>query len=952
MLTQDDLSRRLARADRDHQRQLGLAFFWRAAKYLAAALLALFVLDVVLQLGARWRAGLSAAFLAAGLVVAVRMFYVASVRRNSLEKTARLLESRDASLGSKLINFLQLRRGLDGQSALTRQLGEIALADYSSRLTGVDFTGLTRAPEVARDRRRAVWMLATIALVLAASYPISTLEGLRFADPFGDHPPYSFTRLEITEPAADGTQVTYGQGLIVKASTAGHTPDELYLSFYDPARPAAVRTVPMYAKGELGFLQELEGVKSDLLIYAHTKNGQSVSKKRRVRVALTPKVDHAFVTVTLPAYTGIKPAEVPFPFKDVKALAGSEIKFRLQSNRPLAGGSIELQTENAPARPVELRPSAENEVNGTFAASDSGRMKFTVVDVARNVSPPNLSAALTVTHDLPPEVSIDNPPNDSFVCEDFKVEARISATDDYGVKTVRVHRALNDVFTPPRTIDYDKVTTSVNEPVTFDLKDLGVRPGDVISFFAEAVDTCPEPHLARSKTVHLMVISTDQYNDDLRARSDIPDIEGKYSALLNEFQDLVDEQKAISDQIKALQDKLAHGGDPKALQAPLDKLLARQAELNKKLADMADRMDKFVRAKPLYDLETDLQQTLTQKAAELRESLQQSNATLKNAAAPLASGQPTPESRLQALAGLQEQADKQLAQLDHAPKDAADKVLPPLEDAAKMNAIINDMNHFKMLYEVQRAVAEQTGALNHPNLTETDRLALRQLASTEKDMEQALQQVVSDLRTHAKDARETFPKAAESARDLALALESAGLSQLASNAAYAMLAGNDPAPYGCAVKLRMEMEKLFVNGEPPGSGSLCQEMDKYLQLKHNITPRNTFQQMAKGRKFGFGSGGTGGGMQGQGGLDGFAASTGESFGMLGGETFSGDPQHSGIGGHGPVAATGPGQKATLDAADVRNGVQTTNRATGSVSTENPVEGYHDVIDAYFNTITK
>ncbi len=114
MLTQDDLSRRLARADRDHQRQLGLAFFWRAAKYLAAALLALFVLDVVLQLGARWRAGLSAAFLAAGLVVAVRMFYVASVRRNSLEKTARLLESRDASLGSKLINFLQLRRGLDG----------------------------------------------------------------------------------------------------------------------------------------------------------------------------------------------------------------------------------------------------------------------------------------------------------------------------------------------------------------------------------------------------------------------------------------------------------------------------------------------------------------------------------------------------------------------------------------------------------------------------------------------------------------------------------------------------------------------------------------------------------------------------------------------------------------------------------------------------------------------
>ena len=325
---------------------------------------------------------------------------------------------------------------------------------------------------------------------------------------------------------------------------------------------------------------------------------------------------------------------------------------------------------------------------------------------------------------------------------------------------------------------------------------------------------------------------------------------------------------------------------------------------------------------------------------------------MKNAAKQMASDQPTSEQRLQALAGLQEQSDKQLAQLDHAPKDAGDKILPPLQDAAKMNAIINDMNHVKMLYEVQQAAAEQTRALNHPNLTETDRLALKQLAGTEKEMEQALQQVVSDLRTHAKDEREIFPKAAESARDLALAMDSAGLGQLASSAAYTMLAGGGPASYQSAEKLRQEMVKLFINGEPPGGGSMCQEMDKYLQLKHNITPRNTFQQMAKGRKFGFGSGGTGSGTQGQGGLDGYAASAGENFGMLGGETFSGDPQHSGTGGHGPVAATGPGQKATMDAADVRNGVQTTNRATGSVSTENPVEGYHDVIDAYFNTITK
>ena len=68
------------------------------------------------------------------VLVAGWTYYVGRVRRNSPEKTARLLESRDATLGSKLINFLQLRRALDGQSALTRQLGEQALNDYSARL--------------------------------------------------------------------------------------------------------------------------------------------------------------------------------------------------------------------------------------------------------------------------------------------------------------------------------------------------------------------------------------------------------------------------------------------------------------------------------------------------------------------------------------------------------------------------------------------------------------------------------------------------------------------------------------------------------------------------------------------------------------------------------------------------------------------------------------------------
>ncbi len=714
MLTQE-IPKKLAAADRAHQWQVGLEFLLRAAKYTGPALLALFALDVALHLGAGWRAGLAAGVVVAALAVGGWTFYVGRVRRNSPERTARLLESRDTSLGSKLINFLQLHRALEGQSALTRQLGERALDDYSARLAGVDFRPLTRAPGLGRHKSRALIVLGVSALALAACYPISRLEFLRFADPFGDHPPFSLTQLEITEPA-DGATVVYNQGVVVKAHASGHQPDELYLSFYDPAKPADVHTVPMFGKGDLGFLQEIEGVKSDLMVYAQTKNGHSVSEQRRITVGLTPQVDAAFVTVSPPSYTGIKPFEGTFNFKEIKTLAGSEVRFRLRSNRPLASGSIDLQTENAPVAPVILHASTENEVSGGFTAAESGRLRFAVTDVARNASQQNLSVNLVVTHDLPPEISIETPPDDSFVCEDFKVEARITATDDYGLKTIRIHRALNDVFSAPRVIGFDRITTSTTEKLEFDIKDLGVQPGDAISFFAEAVDTCPDPHLSRSKTVHLMVISTDEYNNFIRERSDISDIQEKYSELLNDFHDLVDEQKAISDRIKDIQDKLTKGeSDPKNLQPELDKLLAKQAELNQKLAAMADKMDHFVRDKPAYDLETDLQQTLTQKASEIRDSLAQNNDALKQTADKMAQSgdHASPGANTEALKSLQEQSDQQLAKLDQTRQTAEEQIMPPLEDAAQMNAIVSDMNRFTALYDAQSAAAEQTRTMQN-----------------------------------------------------------------------------------------------------------------------------------------------------------------------------------------------------------------------------------------------
>src|SRR5207302_3506063 len=106
--------------------------------------------------------------------------------------------------------------------------------------------------------------------------PSRTPAVLGIAAPSGDHPPCSLSRIEITEPSADGTPVTYDRGALFKVKTSGHKPDELFLSFYDPAKPNAVSTVPMYNKGEPGFYQQIDNIKSDLFVFAHTKSKHSI----------------------------------------------------------------------------------------------------------------------------------------------------------------------------------------------------------------------------------------------------------------------------------------------------------------------------------------------------------------------------------------------------------------------------------------------------------------------------------------------------------------------------------------------------------------------------------------------------------------------------------------------------------------------------------------------------
>ena len=950
---------RLAVADREHQKEAGGRLLLRCVKYACAVVLSGFILDAIFHLDAGWRLGLLLALISGVIVLAIISWHLAFVRRNRIEHIARFLETRDPALGSRLINLLQLNEQTKDVSLapLTRDLARQAVENYAGALREVPMESLARTDEVHRHLKRAAWALLGFAAVLAACFHITAIEVARFADPFGDHPPYSFTHLEIVLPGPAGTNVLYGKGLIVKVKASGHQPKEIFLTSFPPGHPEQAVTIPMFDEVGTGFNQLLDNVRTELVVFAHTKDHVSESKQVHVGVMLTPQLERAFVWIAPPDYTGIRPEEKLYEFKGVQALEGSEMKFRLQSNRPLREGFIEITAGDHPPQRITLKKSADNEVTGSFIAAESGRLSFGIVDIAGLSSQGDCEGALTVTHDLPPEIHIANPEHDAVAAMDFKLQAQIEASDDYGLREIRLHRGLNGIYSAPLVFKHDTVVLDSRETADFNFADLGIQPGDVISLFAEAVDNAPQPHLARSQTVRLQVISVEDYNNYLREQSDISDTEAKYAGLNDDLQALVQKQKALGDAAQKLGDQLAKADAKQraALAQQLDGLIAQQNELNEQFNKQAERMDNFVREKPLYDVEKDLQELLHQQAGNIRLSTQDNDDAARDVAQhsspPGGPRQLSPEM----LNDFKKASDDQIARLGRAHEEADKQMVQKLDDMSQMQELMKDFNLFESLYRAQQDLSQQTQAYNRPDqLNREDQLALKDLAATEKQVADALDQLQAKLRDDAKAADNLFPKAARSGSNLADQISEHRMEPLAEQAIGQMLAGDGEQSFQLTDRLRSEMEKLF--GECQGGNCpASDELDTYLRLQR-LNPGNNFAQMSRSRKFGFGKGSSRGEGQGEGmmGTSGYAVMDGSSMDVLGNESSARNGnaaarQSSRFGkGAGALAAGGRGEAGNPD---VMKGLNPVNRQSAAESSEAVIEEYNAVVESYFKAIT-
>jgi hypothetical protein len=945
----------LHRAAALHARQRAALFLLRSLIWLVAAIPLLLLADVLFHFseiprvagGIGWIIG-SVACLG---VAAVMAFFT----RAPLLRIARLLESRNPDLGSKLMNILQLDEESRSESAapLTRELARLAVEDAEKGLDLPALPPLAREPLLPRRAWQALAAVSLLTVLGLAGGQHVRQQWLRFLDPYGDHPPFSLTRLDILKPAA-GEKVLYGGSCLIEVRASGHQPKELFLTAKPAAGSVIPVTVPLAPRGDGTFVARLEDIREPLELTAHKSDNATRSHRRTLDVVLTPQIGASVVRIEAPAYTGQKIREIPYRFTALQVLEGTRIFFHVTSNRPLGAGSLMFECEGSETTNTPLAHAAEGPPDVAVAAFDavkSGRFTFAIVDVEGNAASQTPTAPLTITRDLAPAIAITVPEQDAMIVEGLEVPVIVDATDDYGLRSVRLHVGVNDKFQQIDPVTFDGPDTRrhrLNHPLN--LAKTGARAGDRIVLFAEALDTRPAPQLARTATRRMLVITEEQYNDHLREQADVAMIAGKYEDLLSRFEQQLAEQRRIGEKLAELRKKAAEGADKEEVLSEFAKAYAEQMRLNEDLANTAEEMENFGRENPVYDFEKELHEKLREQAEKIRESVKQQQADADKA---IEKGPPPPESpNAEMLEDMETAAREQVERLGGESERANEEVREPLKELADLHELMKDFKRFEQLAGEQRDIAEQAKAYqDKETLNAEDRLAMRDLGARQRDLAQELEQLSRKLKQDAEAAKEKLPEAAASAEKLAEAIDDAPMPGLARQAAQSMLESKATDSHAQADKLREEMERLMEDAAHPGQQGLAMGLDRALRLRRGMNPGDSFRQMMLSNKF-RGLPGEGGQAAGMGGLMAMGAMDGSPM-LLGGESLMDGPIADSIAGRGDGGGQGsPGAPtARIDRPDRSNVSGPSSRRTSTPDSGTLLLQYENIADAYFRRLT-
>ncbi len=488
--------------------------------------------------------------------------------------------------GAGAIAFLRARTGVMGEDSVVRRLEESrglpsGLLRGSLELTreGADSQGVRKrpppSPSLVREAERAV-----LARAGAAELPVGPLElGLRRAARWGGgifsaaavlvlvllvaSPDRAFRAwsglggsiqllaaspfppLQVEPGSVD---VPRGDGLDVRV-TAGPR-QQVHLHLHRAGDVPVTDTIQVSQGVAEGVIGEVRG---PLEYWVSAPDGD-----RTERFSVTP-LDPVFlsdlrVEVTFPPHTDLAPEEHRGEIPPLAVPEGSRLRIEGTASRDLASAALRTPGEEGG---VELEVS-QRSLRGEWVPETSGRYSWALTDdEGGGLAPEGLPGLdLTLVPDSVPEVELLYPARDTIVPLSRRQPLMVEARDDFGLERLEVV-----AYVEGREGDDDDVRTSGLElegtrsatlRSVLDLTDWDLIRGDVVRYFARAVDNHPSAQESRTREFLLRVPGTAELGSEASRR--LQEASERVEDLAGQARDLEEENRNLSRQTREVRE--------------------------------------------------------------------------------------------------------------------------------------------------------------------------------------------------------------------------------------------------------------------------------------------------------------------------------------------------------------------------------------------------------------
>jgi len=807
-----------------------------------------FYLDAVMPLGSRTRLGLNLAAIAATLaVVAMTQWRLnRSVARDKM--LARLVESEHPEMGNDLTNAIDFEHRLDerGVGGASPALMRKGIARAVQSFDHLEALESLKPPTLRQEYYILAGVLAVwvVSMIVFSGWMFTELP--RFLSPYADHPPYSATQL-IVDPA--GAVVDYGKALTVKVTTRGRTPKDVSLLVKNPSDGEASK-IAMFRSQDGSYFQTIEDIRSDLVYWAGIERGRS--KYYRVSLCKTPRIESVRVHYRYPAYSRLQERNVTFSEGDstLKAYKGTEVTMNVTSNRPLGGGAITIGNQS-----YTCTGQPDDTAQVVFPLVDQGDFSLTVTDTEGNVSTDPFKGKVTIVPDNKPMISIVSPAVQSLAIPTAKIPIVVEAQDDLGISDVSIFRSFNESDDARKHLmQQGGGGIFVNVMDTLDLADLGVRPGDVIDFYATATDSLPEsPQTISSEPYKLQIISEEEYAEMMRNEMTAKDLRLKYDNIISQMDQLVAAQEQLTRETQALQESLAKAGAAPLSQASQEKLQdleKRQEELAKKAQSLAEKLAEESKNPPAFDIEKDYKQFL----ADFSTSMTTAEGHMSNSAQEMKDGSQAGAKSSTHIANAVEEQKKALEALGAQTQEMKDKIQQANREIEQVMKLMADVENFKMLYMEQKHLTRETKSFSEVEAEDLEtRVRLKELAERESSIRKGLDTLKKQFREHGEEIKEAYPKVADDARKIADEIDERRIVDLMQTGAGFLNRGNGVEGYPNVAEALKQMAAMISFCESTG-GKGCKNCEFRLKIQMMLNPGDTMNQLAQGLGMGMGQG--------------------------------------------------------------------------------------------------